>query len=101
MRVGPSDLQLKNEAENKKHSQQSPAEFRTSLCGLEAPELLSQCVQLHAENATLRSQLAAVALRAEEEDECTVLRLSRQIESMSEEIEKLRLAQKSETTGNR
>ncbi len=75
----------------------SAEEFRLLVEPLGREELLAKCMQLHSENEalrksahSLRSQLAAVALRAEEEDERTVLRLTRELEKKAEELRLLK-----------
>ena len=103
MQVGPSEIQLQNEQDHNHLSCLSSEDIRTELQSLSHSELLSRCIQLHTENIVLknsthnlRAQLAAVALRAEEEDERTVMRLTRELEKKTTELNGLRKQSHSE-----
>ena len=94
MHVGPSDQQLEHEKHINSHVDETT--FSDSLSSLSREELVTKCVQLHLEIGvhknqihSLRAQLAAVALKAEEEDERNVLRLSREISKKNEQIANL------------
>ena len=95
MQVGPSEQQLQQE-HNERAIEQTENAFRESLASLTREELLEQCVELHAETGVLKSEilrlrgrLTELAVRAEEEDERNVLRLSREISRKNQQLAEL------------
>ncbi len=88
MHVGPSEQQILHD-QLIQSPRPSAEEFRNQLNSLPQAELIDICVKQHTEVGllkstlqNLRSQLASVALKAEQEDERTVLRLTRELEKL-------------------